>query len=146
MRSADVAKLLGIDASPNVLVPRLRDRAGLAAPIGSGYRHSWSPGDVLAMFIVNELDGPGGGVESKWAEGARKCGEALDNGYTPAYLVARGLAENLVVLESENPDATDEMLAAVLMQAIDAGAAVKVVRLREMVRRLAPWMAELVDA
>lgn len=144
MRSRDALEVLSI-TDPRTIT-RLRDRAGLAAPIGSGTPHRWSPGDVLAMYIVHEFDGASDGRESKWAEGARKCGEALDNGYRPAFLVTRGHTENLVVIETEHPDQTDEMVKDLLMQASDAGAAVKVLRLREVVAALEPWLSELIDA
>lgn len=146
MWSSDASSLLGVEITR---VSRLGYRAGCAIPLGSGNPHHWSPGDVLAMHIVNELDGPGASglrPESKWAEGARACGEALDNQFAPAYLVTRGAAEFVVVLESIEPRTTDEMVGALLLQASDAGAAVKVVRLREFVARLGPWLAELVDA
>lgn len=145
MRSADAVEILGLDHLS--IVARLRDRAGLHPIIGAGgVSTRWSPGDVLAMHIVAEIDGPGGGIESRWAEGARKCGEALDSGFRPAYLITRGGDENVVVIESEHPEQTDEMVAALLIQASDAGATVKVVRLRQIVKRLEPWLAELVDA
>lgn len=147
MRTVDAAKVLRVEQRT---ITRLRDRAGLAAPIGSGSAYRWSPGDVVAMFIVKELDGPdrqgSGGMESQWAEGARKVGEAVDSGFPPAFLLTRGGSENVVVLESEHPDATDEMLAELLTQASDAGAVIRVVPLRRFLRRLAPWMHELVDA
>lgn len=145
MRSAEVVQVLGLRYHEEVA--RLRDRVGLTAPVGQGNRHSWSPGDALAMHIVRELGrAQQGSAESKWAEGARKCGEAVDNGYCPAYLVTRGGPENVVVIETENPKQTDEMLGELLLQASDAGAAVRVVKLRTIVRKLEPWIRELVDA
>lgn len=146
MLSSDASELLGVEITR---VSRLGYRTRIAEPLGSGNVHHWSPGDVLAMHIVNELDGPGAsGVrpESLWAEGARACGEALDNQFEPAFLVTRGESEFVVVLESIDPPTTDEMVAALLLQALDAGAAVKVVRLRNFVAMLEPWCVELVDA
>lgn len=141
MRTPEIAKLLG-QGERNVT--RLAYALGLASPIGSGNSHAWSPGDVLAMLTLVALNGPTGGEQ--YVEGALKCGEALDAGYPPAYLVTRGGTENVVVLESESPAQTDEMVAALLLQASDAGSAVRVVKLRPMVKALGPWLAELVDA
>lgn len=130
MKAAEIAKLLGVAPSS---VSRYATRASIANPR--------SPGDALALMVLRALDG-----SARFAEGARKTGEALDAGYPPAYLMTRGGTENVVVIESESPSATDEMLAALLLQANDAGAAVRVVKLRPMVATLQPWLAELIDA
>lgn len=146
MRSAEVADLIGITLG-NTL--RVAYQLGLGEAIGTGAHHHWSPGDALAMSIMQSISTDvraGRGPEltpTIYAEGAVKCGEALDNGYRPAYLVTRGRTENVVVLETEDPRATDEMVEALLLQAMDAGAAVKVVRLRGTVSALEPWLHEL---
>lgn len=133
MRTSEVAQLFGVTHGR---VANFARAVGIDRAIGS--RDSWSPGDALALWIVRELDG-----KPRFADGARKCGEALDSGYPPAYLITRGGEEYVVVIESESPAQTDEMVASLLLQANDAGAVVRVVRLRPMVARLAPWLAEL---
>lgn len=135
MRTTEVAELL--EVSPTS-VPRYARRAGLEPSIGGAH---WSPGDALAMLTLRQLGG-----SARFAEGCRKVGEAIDNGYPPAYLVTRGGPENVAVIEAEDPAVADELVVELLAQASDAGAAVRVVKLRTMVRRLDPWLRELIDA
>lgn len=137
MRTVDVAHLLG---AGHTHVLRTLYRVSETAPVGSGAQHHWSPGEALAAIVLSELDG-----HESFIEGARKCGEALDNGYPPAFLVTRGGCESVLVIESEDPRATDEMVTSLLLQASDAGAAVRVVRLRPYLELLDPYVRELVD-
>lgn len=138
MRTVEIAHLLG---AGHTHVLRTLYRVSETAPVGSGAQHHWSPGEALAAMVLIELDG-----RELYVESARKCGEALDNGYPPAFLVTRGGCESIVVIESEDPGATDEMVTALLLQASDAGAAVRIVRLRPFLEQLAPFVSELVDA
>lgn len=138
MRTVEVQHLLG---HPHTHALRTLYRVSDTAPVGSGAQHHWSPGEALAALVLTALDG-----HEQYVEGARKCGEALDNGYPPAFLVTRGGCESIVVIETEDPRATDEMVQSLLLQASDAGAAVRVVRLRPYLELLAPFVSELVDA
>ena len=136
MRSAEVAELL---RCPTSTVPRQARRAGLDHVIGNA--DAWSPGDVLAVMVLRALDG-----KATYAEGARKCGEALDAGYPPAYLVTRGGSENVVVIDDGDELQVQSTVAGILLQASDAGAPVQVVKLRPMVQKLEPWIRELARA
>lgn len=133
MRSREIADLLEVATTT---IPRLARRAGVPDPIGGG--DSWSPGDALALMVLQRLDG-----RSEFAESARKCGEALDARYVPAYLVTRGGPELALVLEG--PQADNELVALLLL-ASDAGTPVRVLKLRPMVEQLEPWTRELVTA
>lgn len=75
MRTVEVARLIGMTGD----LSRMAMRAGIAEPLGTGCQRTWSAGDALALWILRELDG-----NVRFAEGARKAGEALDANYPPA--------------------------------------------------------------
>lgn len=138
MRTSDAAHVLGCNSR---VVTRLAYALGITQPIGAGSAHIWSPGDVLSMAVFRALDS-----HDRYADGARQAGWALDADARPCFLVTRGGPENLVVCETDLAGQAEEILAEVLLQASDAGCAVRVVRLRPMIESLAPFVRELVNA
>jgi hypothetical protein len=138
MRTSDAARILDVHPSQ---VSRLAYACGLTRPIGSGSGHRWSPGDVLALWIFRSLES-----SERYAEGARQAGWALDAAASPAFLVTRGGSEYQIICDADFLGRAEECLAEMLLQATDAGMPVRVVRLRPMVAKLAPFIRSLIDA